>query len=166
MTIGEDSEKWFDAVAGIFTPIPELKATFAGGRWAADSDVEAIQAVQPMIDEELLVTPAAVFGYGGGDVITQNWESTKHTVEAAIWVEKNPIATSYAECIAWIDRIRAAVPEHARAFNEDSRLKSVVLMTFGRITPRTWPEGSEREYLTLPFTLEVQLRQATRFKPE
>jgi len=119
-----------------------------------------------MIDDALTVTPALVFGYGGAEVITNNWEGTKHTVEGAVWVEKHPIATSYAECIAWIDRVRAAVPEHAAAFLQDSRLKSVVLLTFGRITPRTWPEGSSADYLTLPFTLEVQLRQATRYKPE
>jgi len=166
MTIAADAEKWFDAVAGVFADMPGLKATFAGGRWAPDSDVDAINLVQPMIDEELLAAPAAVFGYGGAEVLTNNWESTKHTIEAAIWIEKHPVATSYAECIAWIDKVRAAVPEHAAAYLQDSRLKSLVLMTFGRITPRTWPEGSDRDYLTLPFTLEVQLRQATRHKPE
>ena len=166
MAVGEQSEVWFDAVAGIFTPIPELKATFAGGRGAEDSSVAAIQDVQKMIDEELLVTPALVLGYGGAEVITSNWEGTKHTIEGAVWIEKHPIATSYAECIAWIDRVQQAIPPHAAAYVEDSRLKSVVLMTFGRITPRTWPEGSDRDFLTLPFTLEVQLRQATRHLPE
>ncbi|HYI66380.1 MAG TPA: hypothetical protein VEW95_05615 [Candidatus Limnocylindrales bacterium] len=166
MSVAENSELWFDAIGGIFAGIPECKAVFAGGRSAADSEIEPIQSVQSMIDEPLLAAPAIVLGYGGGEVITNNWEGTKHTIEGAVWIDKEPVQTSFAECIAWIDRIQVAIPPRGRAFNQDERLKSVVLMTFGRITPRTWPEGSDSAYLTLPFTLEAQLRQATRHKPE
>lgn len=154
MATPELSEVWFDAIAKVAATIEGVQATFAGGRGGQGDQI------QPMIDEPLEVTPAVVLGYGGAEVLAASWEGTKHTIEGAVWIHREPISVGFAEAIAFVERIGAAFPLHAKAFNVESRLQSLILMTIGRITPRTWPEGSDRQFLTLPFTLEAQFRQA------
>jgi hypothetical protein len=162
MTVEAPAEVWFDALAAV--PIEGIAATFAGGR---APQIEGGSVVQPMIDEALEETPAAVYGYGGAEIILAGqWEGAKHSIDLSIWVLRDDIATAYARCISFIDRVGAAFPSRAKAFNQDSRLQSVLITTLGAITPRTWPEGSDRQFLVLPVTLEVQLRQGRNFQPQ
>jgi hypothetical protein len=154
-----DIETWFDAIAKVASGITGIKATFAGGR-GGQGDV-----VQPMIDEELMVAPAAVLFAGDWTVLAGSWEHQTHDLQLLIWIDRDPIATSYAEAVAFRERAMAVFPPHAKAFEVHPALQSVLVTGGGGIDARRWPEGSEREYLVVPVNLEVELRRAAQYLP-
>jgi hypothetical protein len=154
----EESEQWFDAMAKTGTEVEGIASSFAGGNGGQEG-------VQPMIDEELMQTPAAVWSYGGCDVNAGQWEQQRHTVEMGIWIDRDPIDTSYRLAIAFIDRVMAAFPPHAKARNAVPRVQSSVITRIGAPVPRTWPEGSERQFIVLPVTFEVRVSGSRNYQP-
>lgn len=164
LEIPNDAEVWFDAVAKVAADIAGVKAVFAGGR--ADLDVaEGRPRIQPMIDEELMVSPAAVLYAGDWEVVAGSWEKQKHQVQLLIWIEQNPVATSYAEAVAFRQRALEAFPAHAKAYEHLPELSSVLITGGGGIEPRVWPEGSERNFLVVPINLEVEIRRGAQYQP-
>lgn len=152
------STTWFDAVAKTASEIEGITATFAGGKGGQEG-------VQPMIDEALMQAPAAVLSYGGAPVLAGQWERQDHELTLTIWVEREPVEESYAACIAFIDRVMDAFPPKAKARNVDDRVQHCLVTAIGAVTPRTWPEGSEHQYLTVPVTLEVRVARAAQYQP-
>lgn len=162
--VPNDAEVWFDAVAKVAATIEGVRAVFAGGRGDLTTPDDTPR-IQPMIDETLMVSPAAVLYAGEWEVIPGSWEQQKHQVELTIWLEQHPIGSAYAEAIAFRQRVLDAFPPHAKAYEHLAELSSV-LITGGRgIEPRVWPEGSDRNYLTVPVALEVELRRAAQYQP-
>jgi hypothetical protein len=167
--VGETSETWFDAIAAVAAGIEGI-ATGAFG--AGTTDLSSIQtdgspAVQPMIDEELMIAPAAVLAYAGGPVThSGQWQDQKHQLELSIWVDREPIAASYAMAIGFVAKVLAAFPQHAKAYSLHPALQHVLVMNLGAITPRAWPENSPRQFLVLPVSLEARVAHGVEMRPE
>jgi hypothetical protein len=164
LVVPHDVEVWFDSVAKVAADIEGIKAVFAGGRGEIDV-ATGRPRIQPMIDEELLVTPAAVLFAGDWEVVAGSWEIQKHQVELLIWIEGKPVGTSYADAIAFRGRALDAFPPHAKAYEHLPELSSVLITGGGGIESRVWPEGSERSFLVVPIRLEVELRRARQYLP-
>ena len=163
-TVPADIEVWTDAIAKIAGTIPGIKAVFSGGRGGLDPVTDAPR-IQPMINEELLVTPAAVLYAGDFTVLAGSWEHQTHELQLLIWIEQEPIATSYAEAIAWPERVMSVFPARAKAFEVSEELQSVLVTGGGGIEARNWPEGSDRHYLVRSVSLEVELRRGAQYQP-
>lgn len=163
-TVPADIEVWTDAIAKIAGNIPGIQAVFSGGRGEIASD-PGNPRIQPMIDEELLVTPAAVLYAGDWEVTAGSWEHQKHELELLIWCDQEPIATSYAEAIAWPERVMSVFPARAKAFEVSPILQSVLVTGGGGIESRVWPEGSDRHFLVRSVSLEVELRRGAQYQP-
>lgn len=152
-------ENWFDAVAKTASEIEGIVATFAGGQGGQGVDV------QPMIDEELLQVPAAVLSYGGASILAGQWERQDHDLTLTIWVPREPIRESYAAAVAFVDKVMDAFPPKAKARLVDARVQHCIVMSIGAITPRTWPDGSANQFITLPVTLQVRVARAAQYQP-
>lgn len=160
------SETWFDAIAKVASTIEGIRAVFAGGRTDLSELEEVGTAVQPMIDEELMEAPAAVLSFGGGPVVLSGqWLDQKWALDLGIWIDREPIGTSYALAVSFIDKVLAAFPPHAKAFELDPRLQHVIPMSIDDIRPRTWPEGSARQFIVLPVTLEARVAHGANVQP-
>lgn len=164
-----DSVTWFDAIAAVAATINGIVTPAFG---AGSTDLTAIQedgapAVQPMIDEELMLAPAAVLSYSGAPIThSGQWQDQKHQVDLGIWIDREPIATSYSMAIGFIDKVLAAFPLHAKAFSLHPNLQHVLVMNIGAITPRAWPERSPRQYLVVPVQLEARVAHGVEMRPE
>jgi hypothetical protein len=154
----EDSELWFDAMAKTGTEVEGIKSSFAGGNGGQEG-------VQPMIDEELMETPAAVWSYGGCEVVAGQWEAQTHTVEMGIWIPREPIDVAYREAIAFVDRVMAAFPPRAKARLSVPRVQSAVITRIAAPVPRTWPEDSPSQYIVLPVIFEVKVSGYRNYQP-
>lgn len=164
-TIPAGIETWTDAIARVAGTIPGVKAVFGGGR-AGLEPLEGGVRVQPMINEELLVTPAAVLFVGDFEVEAGSWEKQRHELQLLLWVEAEPMATAYAEAISWPERVLSVFPGNAKVGAVHEHLQSVLVTGGSGIESRSWPEGSERRYLVRAINLEAELRRPAQYLPQ
>lgn len=165
-TVPNELESIFDAIAKVAGTIPGIRSVFSGAR-AGLAPEPGAPAIQPMIDEELLDenTPAAVLFAGDGEVIAGSWEKQKHEAQLLIWVAAHPVATAYAEALAFPWRVMEVFPQRAKAFEISELLQSVLVTGWGGIESRRWPEASEREFLVRSVSLELEIRRAAQYQP-
>ena len=165
ITIPNQAEVWFDAVAKVCADIVGVRAVFAGGRGGIEP-ASGRPVIQPMIDEELMVTPAAVLYAGDWEVVgSSGQDQVTHELQLLIWIEGQPIGTAYAEAVAFRQRIMAAFPPHMKAYEHVPELQWVKLLGGGGIEARRWPENTERSYLVVPASLEVRVNDSVRYQP-
>jgi hypothetical protein len=164
-TIPSGIETWVDAIARVAGTIPGVKAVFSGGRGGLTVE-DGDPRIQPMIAEELLVTPAAVIFVGDFEVEAGSWEKQRHDLQVLLWVPADPIATAYAEAISWPERVLSVFPGSAKVGEVHEHLQSVLVTGGSGIESRTWPEGSERRYLVRAINLEAELRRPAQYLPQ
>lgn len=146
---------WFGAVAKVGSQIVGLAP---GAVYAGATGGQA--GVQPMVDELAAGLPALVLGYAGALVAAGSWERQTHTIDAEIWVERNPIGERYEQLIGFIDAVMDVFPPKAKPHAD---VASVLVLSFDRIVRREWPAGSGIVYLTLPFPIQVVRNRAAQY---
>lgn len=162
------SATWFDAIAAVAGTIDGIATSvFAAGTTDLSAVAGVMQGVQPMTDEELLDAPAAVLAYGGADITPgDGWQDQIHEVELQIWVDRQPIELAFAQAIGFIEKVTNAFPARAKAFGLHEHLQYVLITRFQPIVPRNWPEGSERQFLVLPISLQCRVAVPIRHQPQ
>jgi hypothetical protein len=149
----QTSEEWFAAVAKVGSQVDGIKGVIAGA-------TAGQTGLSPMDDDLSSGLPAMVIGYGGAPVSAASWERQVHTLDAAIWVERNPLGERYAQLVGFIDAVMAVFPQKAKPH---AAIASVLVTKFERIVRREWPAGSGVVYLTLPFSIEVVRNRAAQY---
>lgn len=101
--------------------------------------------------------PAVTCAMGQWDPLLQTTNERLHlTIVAAVWRSRVPLGDNTAALYADRDAIADAFIAHTKAYVTEASLQSAILMGGPGIVPRTLPRGdSSREFLTLPFTVQV-----------
>lgn len=161
MTTPEEDADWFSKVSDVFAMIPDLYRVY--GVKGDDSDVKVV----PMSDQLPTGSVIGVLGYDGGSIIPGSWERQEHTLDAAIWIPApaGSLDKAYTLAVAYVDRVMAVFPGHGQAGGVGvSGIQSVLVTGFDQIESREWADKEgEREYVVLPFTLEVTRSVARRY---
>lgn len=151
--MSEISEQWFDAVAKVGAQMAGIAqgAVFAGGTGGQDG-------VQQMIEDPAFsALPAFVLSYAGATVAPGSWERQTHTLDAGIWVERNPIGERYAQLIGFIDVAMSTFSPKAKPNGE---IASALITSFRRIQAIDWGQA---KYLVLPFSIQVVRNRAAQY---
>lgn len=151
------SEVWFDAVARVAADVVGMKAVFAAATTSAVTVAKPI--VVPMAND-LSQLPAIVLGLGPGEITPGSWERQRHEVRGAIWRPREPVGEIYALLVGDLSALLDAFPPHAKGYNVEPSLQSLLLTGHDGVVPAEWPPRSDRWYLTLPFTVEVIVNRA------
>lgn len=163
MTTPEQDAGWFAKVADVFAKIDGIYRVF--GVKGADGDPK----VMPMSTELPTGSVIGILGYDAGAIIPGSWERQTHTLAAAIWIplDATGMDKAYTLAVAYIDRVMAVFPANGKAGADDSTIQSVLVTTFETIEGRVIGERqAERQYVVLPFSLEVVRALARRYAPE
>lgn len=149
----QTSEQWFDAIAKVGASIPGIAGSgvYAAGTGGQDG-------VQPMI-EDLAFSglPAFVLSLGPATVTPGSWEKQRYTIDAGIWVEREPLGERYAQLIGFIDLVMDTFPAKAKPHVS---IDSCLVTGFTRPRAIDW---NVNKYLVLPFTFEVVRNRAAQY---
>lgn len=152
MTTPQQDAGWFALVADVFAGIEGIYRVF--GVKGEDGDPKVV----PMSRELPTGSVIGILGYDGGEIIPGSWERQTHELNAAIWIPApaETLDKAYTLAVAYVDRVMAVFPGHGKAGATDATIQSVLVTGFETIEGRTWAEkDAEREYVVLPFTIEV-----------
>lgn len=153
---------WFALVADVFAGIEGIYRVF--GVKGADGDVKVV----PMSTELPVGSVVGILGYDGGQITPGSWERQEHTLDAAIWVPAagDTLDKAYTLAVAYVERVLTVFPGHGKAGASDSTIQSVLVTTFDTIESREWADkAAQREYVVLPFEIQVIREQARRYAP-
>lgn len=162
MTDPLEQARWFSAVADVFAQIEGVYRVFG----VKDAAGEA--TVFPMSTEFPAGSVVGVLGMGGAEVIAGSWERQTYTLPAAVWIPATAetLDKAYTLAVAYVDRVMAVFPGHGRAQNVEASIQSLVVTGFDQIESRyVGDPETEREYVVLPFSLELVRAVARRYEP-
>jgi hypothetical protein len=98
--------------------------------------------------------------------LAQPGNERKHRdVLCTIWRPRVPLGQNVSDLYNDCDAIANAFIAHSKAYLAEATLQSAILTGGPGIVPRNIPLGSDRWYLTLPFTIQVVLNRAANFQP-
>jgi hypothetical protein len=154
MTDPLEQAAWFARVSDTFARIEEIYRVY--GVKGEDGDAKVV----PMSRDLPVGSVIGILGYDGGEIIAGSWEQQTHTLDAAIWVPApaGTIDKAYTLAVAYIDRVMAVFPGrgHAGGTVEETGIQSVIVTGFDTIEGRAWADkAAQREYVVLPFSIEV-----------
>lgn len=151
---------WFALVADVFAQIEGIYRVF--GVKGAEGDPKVV----PMSTELPTQSVVGVLAYDSGEITPGSWERQEHTLTAAIWVPApaDSLDKAYTLAVAYIDRVMTVFPGHGKAGASDSTIQSVLVTQFDTIESRQWADkAGQREYVVLPFDIQVIRQEARRY---
>jgi hypothetical protein len=114
--------------------------------------------VVPLADDFTEVgLPMVTVAMGAWDPLLQPGNERLHmTLHGVVWRPRVPLGENVAALYADRDAIADAWIAHTKAYLEEATLQSAILMGGPGIVSRALPAGqSQRDFLTLPFTVDV-----------
>lgn len=164
MTTPVQDAVWFARVSDVFASIEGIYRVF--GVKGEDGDPKVVPMSRDLPEGAVV----GVLGYGGGEITPGSWEQQEHTLDAAIWIPApaDTIDRAYTLAVAYVDRVMAVFPGHGHVGGTvaETGIQSVLVTGFDTIEGRVWGEkDAGREYVVLPFSLEVTRTIARAYVP-